>query len=292
MMSDLPTVPVTLRVHLAYATVHAIEDEVAADILHIKGQAVDPSLRPEGRAGVDADVLVRPAHLNRFLAGLNTHGWQQVKPLRASGLVQHSANWYQGELGQMDVYVRVPGIQVAPAQAFEVLWQDRAVRQIAGRPCIVPGRAAQRLILLLHSARDLRGYAPEVRIAWDQATQPERDRVMALAKELRAELALAAATGRLEESLDRPEYGLWRLYVDGTITRAGFRKVAAEIRGRTGGDRACTPPGHRVRDPRACAPAPTAHLSLRQKEATCVRSDRIRGVLRRGGDALGVRVRR
>lgn len=228
-MTELPTVPVALRVHLAHATVQAIADEVGADILHIKGPAVDPSLRPERRASVDADVLVRPAHLKRFLAGLKRHGWQQVTTLRSGGLVEHSTNWYHGELGQMDVHVRFPGIQVEAERAFERLWQDRAAQEIGQRSCIVPGLVAQRLILLLHAARDLARYSDEVRAAWERSAQGKRAEVLALARDMGAEVALAAATGRLEQFTDRPEYALWRLYVDGTITTAGFRRIRAEV---------------------------------------------------------------
>lgn len=145
LMAELPTVPVLLRVHLAHATVQAIADEVDADVLHIKGPAVDPMLRPKGRASADADVLVRPSHLMRLTAGLTRYGWRQVTTLSTGGLIEHSTNWYQGELGQLDVHVRFPGIGVAPNEAFEVLWRERALRRVAHRPCVVPGLVAQRV---------------------------------------------------------------------------------------------------------------------------------------------------
>lgn len=225
-----PTVPVLLRVHLAHATVQAIADEAGADVLHIKGPAVAPSLRPEGHASVDADVLVRPAHLDALQGGLKQHGWQQVTKLRSGGLVEHSTNWYHPELGQLDVHVRFPGIQVEAGQAFEALWRDRVMQQIAHRGCVVPGVEAQRLILLLHAARDLGRYHDDVELAWGNASAAEREQLEGLAGELRADVGLAAATGRLDSYRDRPEYGLWRLYVDGTVTTAGFRRVVAEVR--------------------------------------------------------------
>lgn len=230
MTSELPTVPVRLRVHLAHATVQAIADEGGADVLHIKGPAVDPGLRPEGRSSADADVLVRPAHVKRFFAGLRRHGWQYVKKLRAGGLVQHSANWYHSELGQMDVHVRFPGIQAEPAQAFDALWLNRGVREIAGHRCVVPDVVGQRLILLLHAARDLPHYDADVQSAWVAASDAERHDVQALARVLDAEVALAAATGRLEEFRDRPEYDLWRLYADGATTTTGFTRLRAELK--------------------------------------------------------------
>ena len=228
--TDLPTVPVQLRVHLAHATVQRIADEAHAHILHIKGPATDPTLRPTTRASVDADVLVRPSHLHRLQAGLQTHGWHQVTKLRSGGLVEHSTNWYHPELGQMDVHLRFPGIQTHAEQAFDHLWRHHREHPIAGHPCDVPDLTAQRLILLLHAARALAGYAPDVRLAWDEATDAERTQILTLATLLKAEVALAAATGRLEDFRDRPEYEMWRLYLDGTVTTAGFRRIRAEVR--------------------------------------------------------------
>lgn len=228
--SGLPTVPVSLRVHLAHATVQAVADEVGADVLHIKGPAVARRLRPEGHVSVDADVLVRPAHLVSLQAGLQRHGWQQVTTLRSGGLVEHSTNWYHPELGQLDLHVRFPGIQVEAGRAFDVLWRDRQTRTIAHRACVVPGEGAQRLVLLLHVARDLEQHSSELELAWEQASETERTQLHRLADELRADVALAAATGRLEAYRDRPEYGLWKLYTEGTVTTAGFRRVIAEVR--------------------------------------------------------------
>mgnify|MGYP003374684041 CR=1 FL=1 len=41
---DSQDIPVLLRVRLAHAVVQAIADECGADLLHIKGPAVDASL--------------------------------------------------------------------------------------------------------------------------------------------------------------------------------------------------------------------------------------------------------
>jgi len=228
--SGLPTVPVSLRVHLAHATVQAVADEAGADVLHIKGPAVAQRLRPEGHVSVDADVLVRPAHLVSLQAGLRRHGWQQVTTLRSGGLVEHSTNWCHPELGQLDLHVRFPGIQVEAGRAFDVLWRGRQTRQIAHRACVVPGEDAQRLVQLLHVARDLEQHSSELELAWEQASETERAQLHRLVDELRADVALAAATGRLEAYRDRPEYGLWKLYTEGTVTTAGFRRAIAEVR--------------------------------------------------------------
>lgn len=81
--------------------------------------------------------------------------------LRSGGLVEHSTNWYHPQLGQLDVHVRFPGIQVEAGRAFEALWRDRGTQRVAHRACVVPGVTAQRLVLLLHAARNLAMYADD-----------------------------------------------------------------------------------------------------------------------------------
>lgn len=227
-MTELPTIPVTLRVHLAHATLQAIAEECGADVLHIKGPAVDPSLRPEGRGSVDADVLVRPAHLKRFLDGLRRFGWQEVTRLTSGGVVEHSTNWYHGEVGQVDVHVRFPGIQIEPERAFVRLWEGRHTQVVGHSPCAVPSLDAQRLILLLHAARGERD--ADVEVAWTNLAEADRDRVSALAIELSADVAFAAATGRLEDFRDRPEYELWRLFASGEIRTRALASMAAHTK--------------------------------------------------------------
>lgn len=244
-MTDLPTVPVTLRVHLAHATVQAIADECGAHVLHIKGPALHPSLRgsipgdaaapPEspdrpGRGpSVDADILVRPSHMKLLMGALRKRGWKQVTPYLDRGLIEHSTDWYHPELGAIDLHGRFPGIQVAPEDAFDRLWLDRGSQEIAGRGCAVPAVDVQRLILLLHAARDLGNRAGDVQRVWADASEAERESVSALASELSSEVALAGATGNLENYRDRPEYAMWRMYADGTAPTSGLEKLSALV---------------------------------------------------------------
>lgn len=227
-MADLTTLPVRLRVHLAHATVQAVADEAHADVLHIKGPATDSALRPEARTSADADVIVRPSHLKRLLRGLKRHGWVQVTSLRSGGLVEHSTNWYHAQLGQLDVHIRFPGIQIEGERAFDQLWCDSSTQEIACRPCRVPDPSVQRLLLLLHAARDIPRYTDDVRIAWEDATEAQRSSVESLAHEFRAEVALAAAIGRLEEYRDRREYPLWNHYAVRKVDGLQFRGFAAQ----------------------------------------------------------------
>jgi len=226
-VTDLPSIPLVVRTRLAHATLQAVADACGADILHIKGAAVDASLRPARknasagasaeeraipRVSADADVLVRPAHLENFIAALRRYGWRTLLNFDTGGGADHSAVFWHEELCEADVHRSFPGIRLRPDLAFERLWLDRGTQVIAHRPCTVPSVDAQRLVLLVHAARNRYGRECDVHYAWTDATVEEKERVCALARELHAEVALAAATGRLEEYADRPEYELWRLW--------------------------------------------------------------------------------
>lgn len=228
-MSDLPTVPVPLRVHLAHAAAQAVADGAGADILHIKGPAANVSLRTEDRASSDADVIARPSHLERLTRGLARHGWTRVTGLSTGGLIEHSTNWYHGQLGQLDVHVRFPGIYMDAEEAFARLWGGRVSLEIAHWPCQVPDAAAHKVILLLHAARGMDARRADVDAVWGSATPEEREGLRALAVSLDAEVAFSVAIGELELHRGRPEYPLWRLYADGATTTAGLGRVKAEI---------------------------------------------------------------
>ena len=223
--------PVSLLAHLAHATLQAVAGVSGADVLHIKGPSVDSSLRPPGsRPSMDADILVRPSHLARLQVGLRRYGWVEVVPLRSGGVLHHSTNWFHPQLGQADIHVRFPGIQARPQAAFDLLWAGRSSTEIAHFACVVPNLTAQRLILLLHAARDRADKASDIHFCWHEASTAERAEVAALARRLDAEVALAAATGGLERYRDRPEYDLWRMFADGTILQSGPRKLIAEVK--------------------------------------------------------------
>ena len=142
------------------------------------------------RLSADADILVRPAHLRRLETALNRYGWQRKTRLYSGGAVEHSVDWWHPELGSADVHIRFPGIQLSADLAFAEFWRERRSIHIAHRPCKVPSLDAQRLVLLLHAARNGGAQSPAT---------------------LRAEVALAGATGHLDDYSDRPEYDLWRL---------------------------------------------------------------------------------
>ncbi len=208
--------PIAARVHLAHAVVQKLADDAGIDLLHLKGPAVLPGLRAEGRHSSDVDVLVRPSHLSRLVAAVESVGFEQRTGFATGSVFAHAANWWHDDWGWVDVHVSWPGVTVDAEQAFDVLARDRVVRPIAHRDCHVPDRTAQRLILVLHSARS--GGTADLDHAWSGAEPHEQDAVRALAAELHAEVALAAGIGELELHRGDPTYLLWR-----HVTQGGSR---------------------------------------------------------------------
>lgn len=226
--------PTALRVHLAHACVQAIADAVGADVLHIKGPAVNAALlgvqtiteadgtqitRRMPRLSTDADVLVRPSHVASFLRALHEHEWVTVTRFETGSAFEHAASLWHDRLGYVDVHRRFPGITIHPEDAFDRLWQRRHSTPIAHYPCQLPAVADQRLILLLHAARSGGLVHHDTDVAWTRASAEEREQTLALASEFGADVALAAATGRLDDFADDPTTPLWRLFVDGVPGR-------------------------------------------------------------------------
>ena len=205
--------PVSARVHLAHAVVQKLADDRGIDLLHLKGPAVLPGLRAEGRQSSDVDVLVRPSHLHRLVDALESVGWEQRTDFATGSVFAHAANWWHDGWGWVDVHVSWPGVTVEAEHAFDVLARDAVWHPIAHRLCPVPGRTAQRLILVLHSARS--GGVVDVQEAWIAATADEQAEVRRLTADLGAEVALAAGIGELELHRDAPTYALWHHFVHG-----------------------------------------------------------------------------
>lgn len=200
--------PIGARVHLAHALVQRLAADAGADLLHLKGPAFLPDLRPPGRRSSDVDVLVRPAHLPRLVRALESVGWEQRTDFATGSVFAHAANWWHDDWGWVDVHLIWPGVTIDPGRAFEVLASNAAAHPIAHVDCLVPDRIGQLLVLVLHAARSIG--STEADYAWSRADDSEQAQVRALAATLQAEVALAAGLGELERFRDHPTYALWR----------------------------------------------------------------------------------
>ena len=88
---------------------------------------------------------------------------------------------------------------------------------LAHVPCPVPDPLAQSLVLLLHAARTPRGTSSTPTSHPTGPTAPPRSAtgIRALAAETGATVALAAATGTIDEYAGTPEAALWEVFAHG-----------------------------------------------------------------------------
>jgi len=207
-------VPLDMRLRFGRAAVQVMADRVGADILHIKGDAVDPSLRSH-RVGTDVDILVRPADVDRLDRAIREEGWRLYSTFTMGSPFGHAQTYLHESWGYLDLHRSFPGIRLDPASAFELLGRDGGVIDEVGVSCRVPGIDAQAVILLLNAARDVGGGPADVERLWNDASPDDREKRSRLADDLRARVALAAATGDLEHYRGEPEYTLWKAISEG-----------------------------------------------------------------------------
>lgn len=238
--------PASVGVRFAHAAVQAIADDAGVDVLHIKGPAVDERLlerrgeedpdtgalveRVVPRSSADADVLVRPSHVGLLVDAMRRHGWSTKFRFEDGSAFEHASTMVHKYVAPMDVHRSFPGITLSPEAAFDRMWADRHAVPIAGYACEVPSLTAQRVLLLLHAARGGVSGKPDVERCWGNASDAERAEVDVLAAELAAEVALAAATGRLHLYRGRREHDLWRALSSGetSLVRIWAARVRAE----------------------------------------------------------------
>lgn len=201
--------PLAVRVRFAHATIQHLAEKCGADVLHIKGVAIDRAIASATRVGADADVLVRPAHVDALLDEMGKHGWDVRSTFESGSPFGHAVTLTHEVWGFADLHRHFPGIGTAPERAFDRLWRDRSLTTIAGVPCPVPSVAAQSLILVLNAARAGGHASVDVRAAWTGASEARKDEIRVLRDELEAQVGFAAATGGLEDFRDAREYDLW-----------------------------------------------------------------------------------
>ena len=205
------------RLQLGHAALQVVAQRVGADVLHIKGEALDADVRWPGRQSTDADILVRPGQVPALLTALSGAGWKQVAGFASSSAFEHSATLSHPIWGYADVHRRYPGFTVSDEDAFEQLWHTRRGWLCAGVWCAVPDLAGQRLVMLLHAARSLVSNRRDSDIAraWTEVSPQDRAQLTALAGRGGAQVGLAAATGTLDDWVDDSQHDLWHVLSTG-----------------------------------------------------------------------------
>lgn len=216
MTSEVVDVPVPLRVRLRFgrAALQVVADHVSADVLHIKGDAVDLSLRPSEATGFDVDVLVRPEHVAVLDEALRARGWRVYSTFLYGSPFGHAQTYLHDSWGFLDLHRWFPGIRANPEDAFERMWIDRRAMDVAGIGCSVPSVAAQATLLVLNAARGPRNGA-DLALSWTDASAEHRAAVDGLVGAFDARVAFAAATGELEHHRSERDYRLWKVVSEG-----------------------------------------------------------------------------
>ena len=206
------SIPIEARVRLAHAVVQRVAESEDIALLHLKGPALLPGLRPAGRLSSDADVLVDPDQVAALRAALSARGWSPATSAQGSPF-GHAENWWHPAWGMVDVHRSWPGTTVGPRATFDGLADDSTYVDIGHVACPVPSRVAQIFVLLLHGARSVS--PSDKALAWDAQDDATRSAVIALADRLGAEVAMSAALGDLDAHKNSSDYDLWRFYRDG-----------------------------------------------------------------------------
>lgn len=180
-------------------------------VLHVKGEALHPVLAKGRTPSSDCDVLVHPSGVVPYVAMLREHGWELRTGFERGSVFGHAATLYNPTWGTVDVHRHFPGLDRDGDATFELFWSRRRTRILGGAECQVPDLLCQRLLLLVHAARDGSGRAAhDVRVSWTEATEDERTQIDALADELGGRVPVALATGRQERATGLPHEFLWR----------------------------------------------------------------------------------
>ena len=211
-------VPLGVRLHLGRAAAQTLANASGIDLLHIKGDAVDPAVRPSGDPGSDIDVMVRPDQVDVMDRVLRDHDWQLYTTFENGSPFGHAQTYLHELWGYIDLHRRFPGIRLDPAEAFDRLWRARGSIDFAGVACPVPSVPAQSAILLLNAARGRAGASFDVSRLWTDASTETRSTIESEVDALDARLAWDAAVGDIERHRGDREYRLWH-----AVSRGGTR---------------------------------------------------------------------
>ncbi|WP_018154912.1 nucleotidyltransferase family protein [Demetria terragena] len=208
----LGVVPLAVVCEMAHGVAQDLADQAGVELLHIKGATLDPELHWQYRAFSDADVLVRPRHVDIFLTTLREHGWQVETSFANGSPFEHATTLIHPVWGYLDVHRWWPGFGLPPQEAFDLMWRQRTTRGLAAVPCAVPDVVDQALIQCLHVARS--GWPdpathPAVLACWTARGGELRELIEDRVERLQAHVAYAVLTDDLAAFRGDPDQPLW-----------------------------------------------------------------------------------
>lgn len=231
-MSSTLQVPTAIRLRLAHACLDHQAGRSGVRVLHVKGVALHPELAAGRSPSTDCDLLVDPDGVASLARELEAAGWQRVTSFEHGSVFTHAATHHHPLWGTVDLHRSFPGLDRDPSATFERLWAERGSIELGSHPCAVPSADAQRLLLLVHAARDATGHAAhDVEVSWTALDAAGRERLDTLAEELGGTVPLALATGRPERAAGRPGEHLWTALHTGAGSTAVWRARLRDARG-------------------------------------------------------------
>lgn len=209
---SLAHVPLEVRLKLAHAYFEYQAGLLAADVLHIKGYVFGTDTYPSQRTSSDVDLLVRPSHVDAFLAGLVKDGWEVLSTFESGSIFEHASTIYHPIWGLCDIHRYFPGIGYEnPEVAFTQLWEARRYKEMAGIPCATPSLLDSRLLVVIHGARTINVLThPDILHLKETLESETWDQMQERARELDALLAYDTALGDLEKHRKSPYYLMWK----------------------------------------------------------------------------------
>ncbi|MDO5750284.1 MAG: nucleotidyltransferase family protein [Rothia sp. (in: high G+C Gram-positive bacteria)] len=211
-MAEDTSAPLKARIMLAHAYFQRMADRHNVDILHVKGYAFDREVYRPNRYSTDADILVRPSHVQRFVDLLLEDGWKIQAHFETGSVFEHAMTLYHPVWGLTDIHRFFPGLgrRGGYSRVFEQLWTARRPVMIAHKPCWVPSVLDARVIVVLHRARAAAKYSSDIEYLRSILSLGDWARMRQRAAELDSSLAYAAATGMLENYRHDRDYLLWK----------------------------------------------------------------------------------
>ena len=218
------SVPLPVRLRFGHAALQHVADAIAVDVLHIKGAAVDPTLRPPELYGTDVDVIVRPDQFPRLDRELRRHGWRVYTTFASGSPFGHAQTLHARGVGvrrRAPVLPRHPPrarCRVRSAVARSPRGADRRPRMPRAERAgpVAPAHPQRRPCRRRQRPRPRGGAGPTRR-------HDRRREIEALAVDLDAPVAFAAATGGLERYRDERDYRLWKVITEGGTRSAEWR---------------------------------------------------------------------
>lgn len=204
--------PLPARIRLSHAYFQNFANANKIDLLHVKGYAFGEEVYRRGRTSSDVDLLVRPAHIPRFLYLLKKDGWQTLATFETGSVFEHATTLYHPSWGLTDIHRYFPGMGFEdPEIAFERLWRKRRSKEIAHFPCWVPDLVDARNIVVIHGARvQSSTITSEILYLQESLTDADWQQMRARMAEFGSLIAFDTALGRIEEHRDNKYYLFWK----------------------------------------------------------------------------------